>query len=217
MKSSQEFIGILYLRNESSPNIQKIRINKRFMKRPTILWITSRSRSSLVAKIFLNHGLWSDDPVSFGSSYPSYENEYLKSLQKKYNNNFLPVMKETKESDSFVEDVKRYVGSRNCCFKTGIEHFNMWKAFEPYNIFIRRDLSEVVNSLKRKKPDIDVESARKVAQWRYQYMDKCKELYGGVNVDTGKIINGDYEEVYKALEYCNIKPNDELISKSVSK
>jgi len=194
------------------------------VKRPTLLWMTSRSRSSLVAKIFINHGLWlCDKRVSFGtgvsggSSYRSYENCYLKSLQKKHNNDSLPIMKETKESDSFNEEVKKHVGSKNCCFKTGIEHFNMWKAFDPYNIFIRRDLSEVVNSLKQKKPDINVESARKVVEWRYQYMDKCKELYGGVNVDTGKIVNGDYKEVYKALEYCNIKPNDELISKSLLK
>lgn len=188
------------------------------MKKPTLLWITSRSRSSLVAKIFLNHGLWlGDGPVSSGGSYLSYENNYLKSLQKKYNNNSLPIMQEVKESDSFNENAIKHIGSKNCCFKTGIEHFNMWKTFEPYNIFIRRDIEEVINSLKQKRPDTNIEYAREVTQWRYDYMDKCKELYGGVNVDTGKIINGDYKEVYKALEYCNIKPNDELINKSLTK
>lgn len=187
------------------------------MKRPILLWMTSRSRSSLVAKVFKEHGLWlGDGPISSGGSYLSYENNYLKSLQKKYNNNTLPVMKETTSSIQFEREVVSHVGTKNCCFKTGIEHFNMWKSLTPYNIFIKRPVEEVVSSLKQKRPDTDIKYATKVTKWRYNYMDECKRTYGGVIVDTGKILNGDYSEIYGALFYCNIEPVESLVRKAIS-
>jgi hypothetical protein len=191
------------------------------MKRPILLWMTSRSRSSLVAKIFQEHGLWLGDPgpdgkISSGGSYLSYENDYLKSLQKRYTNNILPVMKETISSTQFEREVVSHVGTKNCCFKTGIEHFNMWKSFTPYNIFIRRPVEEVVNSLKQKRPDTDIKYATKVTKWRYNYMDECKRTYGGVDVNTGKILEEDYSEIYEALVYCDIEPIESLVQKAIS-
>lgn len=50
------------------------------MKRPILLlWMCSRSRSSLVAKIFHEHGIWSEhNHQSTVGGYTTYENRALK-------------------------------------------------------------------------------------------------------------------------------------------
>jgi len=52
------------------------------MNRPICLWMTSRSRSSLVSKIFANHGVWWGDTLKKSRGYDTYENQVIQKIQK---------------------------------------------------------------------------------------------------------------------------------------
>lgn len=177
------------------------------MKRPIMLWITSRSRSSLVSKIFINHGVWWGDTYAEISGYEMYENQNIKTLLKKYKTNYWKKVHLTPvfPVKGFVDDLAKLVPENGSwMMKTGVEYFNAFTELKPYNIFIKRPAEDVAKSLSSKRSDVKYEDALHAARWRFDYMDKLQEEFGGVDVNTDKIIAGDFMEIKEAVEYCGI-------------
>lgn len=192
------------------------------MLRPIMLWITSRSRSSMVSKIFVEHGVWWGNTLVQCSGYDTYENQKIKALQNKYKPQWgRPYMKPIQTSPEIFKKFQRELfkivpPDRTWMMKTGIEYFNAYESLEPFNIFIYRPAEDVARSLV-KKTRADYKVALKTAKWRYDYMSKLEEKYGGKWVDTDRVHDGDFEQIKDALEYCGIGPNEEKIKKGITR
>lgn len=189
--------------------------------------MTSRSRSSLVSKIFANHGVWWGNTFKMSKGYETYENQVIKKIQKdiiKPKNGILPYLEElafTEETQQrFHQSLKQHVEKtmpKNCekwSMKTGVEYFNAWKDLNPYNIFIKRDTRGVANSIAEKGIG-DYRHAFIVAQWRFDYMDRIQEKFGGVFISTDDIIKGNYKGVREAMEYCGIDYNERAVESAI--
>lgn len=200
------------------------------MKRPICLWMTSRSRSSLVSKIFANHGVWWGNTYATTKGYQMYENQSIKRIQKeiiKPKKGILPFCEELELTEEVVnkfhESLERYISQQmqsirsargKWSMKTGVEYFNAWKDLNPYNVFIKRDPDGVANSIVQKGIG-GYQQALDATHWRYSYMDRIQDLYGGVFVNTDKIINGDYSDIKQAICYCGIEYSEPHVEKSI--
>lgn len=198
------------------------------MKRPICLWMTSRSRSSLVSKIFANHGVWWGDTPKMSRGYSTYENQVIKRIQKdtiKPKEGRLPYCEKLELNqevlDTFHEKLKTHlyetmpISFSKWSMKTGVEYFNAWKDLNPYNIFIKRNPNSIAKSIQDKKIG-DFDSAYRAANWRFDYMDEIQKEYGGVVIDTDNIISGNYKEVKEAMEYCEIEFDQTALESSIN-
>lgn len=198
------------------------------MNRPIMLWITSRSRSSLVSAIFIKHGVWwgntiaTQDWVEGGKpqSYVSYENQNIKALLKLYKTrhwkkvHLTPVF----PVQGFVDDLYEIVPrDQQWMMKTGVEYFNAFKELNPHNIFVKRSPEGVATSLSTKRSDVVYDDAYKAAVWRFNYMDKLQDKFGGVSVDTDKIIQGDFSEMQTAIEYCGLQWDENKAKEAITR
>ncbi len=190
------------------------------MQRPIMLWITSRSRSSLVSSIFIQHGVWwGDTPVQI-NGYTSWENQHIKGLLKEFKTKYWKKVHLTpvspKWNDEFEQKLSKLVPSdQTWMMKTGVEYFNAFKDLDPYNIFIRRPAEDVARSLANKRRDVVYQDALDAANWRFEYMDKLRDQYGGVDVDTDRIVANDFEQVQQAVEYCELTFDEEAAKKAI--
>ena len=177
------------------------------MNNPVLLWCTSRSRSSLVAKIFINHGLWWGDECRESFGYPTFENQNIKALIKSYKRNIWKIQaKQLAPADAnFIDELKSIVpNDRQWMFKCGAEYFQPFQALEPFNIFIKRNLEDAVRSVCAKHGAISTDDARDIIQWRYNFMDTMRKLQGGMLVDTDRLMAKDFSQIKKAIEYCGL-------------
>ena len=183
--------------------------------RPIMLWITSRSRSSMESNIFIHHGVWWGDTIATQDymennkrkSYVSYENQNIKALLLKFKTkhwkkvHLTPVF----PVDGFAQDLSKILPSdKTWMMKTGVEYFNAFKELNPYNIFIKRTPEGVAKSLSSKRADASYDDAHEAAVWRFNYMDELQKEFGGVSVNTDNIINNDFSEMKEAIEYCGL-------------
>lgn len=198
------------------------------MKRPIMLWITSRSRSSMVSNIFIKHGIWWGDTIARQSwmengkhqSYVSYENQNIKALLKKYKTNYWKKVHLTPvfPVNGFAKDLAKVVPKdKQWMMKTGVEYFNAFKELNPYNIYIKRSPEGVAESLSTKRADVVYKDAYDTAVWRFNYMDELQEQFGGVNVSTDKIVKGDFSEMKQAIEYCELEWDLKKAKKAITR
>ena len=191
--------------------------------------MTSRSRSSLVSKIFASHGVWWGNTPKTSRGYQTYENQIIKQIQKdiiKPKKGVLPFCEELELTEevikSFHASLKKHyllncpLGTNRWSMKTGVEYFNAWKDLNPYNIFIKRDPKGVANSIVEKGIG-EYQHAFDAAQWRYNYMQRIQERSGGVFVSTDDIIKGEYKGVREAIEYCGIEYDEKAVEAAIDR
>lgn len=190
------------------------------MKRPIMLWITSRSRSSMVSSVFINHGVWWGNTRAQISGYEMYENQNIKALLKRYKTQYwkkvhlTPVS--TQWNNQFSKDLKKIVpNDRQWMMKTGVEYYPAFRNLAPYDIFIYRSPEDVAKSLSNKRSDVKYIDALEAAKWRLAYMEQLQKLNGGVFVNTDEIITGDFTSLQDAFEYCDLKFNKNLAKEAV--
>lgn len=187
-----------------------------------MLWITSRSRSSMVSKIFVEHGVWWGDTLVQCSGYDTYENQNIKSLQNKYKPQWgrpfmRPVEADLKVFEEFQKQLAKLVPvDRTWMMKTGVEYFPAYESLNPYNVFIYRPPEDVARSLVE-KTKADYRVAHDVAMWRYDYMSQIKKEHGGVWINTDDVHCGDYSDVKEALEYCDIVFDEKAVEKGITR
>lgn len=190
------------------------------MNRPILLWMTSRSRSSMVSAIFAKHDIFWGDTQKQSAGYDTYENQNIKALQKKVFKNLrgLNPIHVGDPVDEFLKELNKYVPQKiTWSMKTGIEFFNAFVPLNPYNIFITRKAEDVARSLCNKRPGSNYEEALKTVLWRYDYMKDRQAKYGGVFVDTDKIIAGDFSEIKEAIEYCEVPYDEEAVKRAITR
>ena len=182
--------------------------------RPILLWMTSRSRSSMVSAIFAGHGLYWGKTQKQTNGYDTYENHDVNALQRKFKPLWgQPFMRavnaDSKVFEQFQNELNHIVPSdQTCLIKTGVEYYPTYRALNPYNVFITRKPIDIANSLCKKRSDAKYEEALEAVLWRFNYMKQIAEDDGGVFVDTDLVKSGDYSQIKEAIEYCGITFNE---------
>ena len=184
------------------------------MKRPIMLWMTSRSRSSMVSAIFIAHGVWWGDTHKKISGYETNENQNIKVLLQKYKAKHWKKIHLTpvspKWNKQFNKDLEKIVpANKQWMSKTGVEYFPAFVDLNPYNIFIYRRPEDVAKSLNDKRVDVQYRDALHAAKWRFKYMKQLQEQHGGVFVNTDEVIKGDFTSIRDAIEYCGLMFDEE--------
>ena len=190
------------------------------MKRPILLWMTSRSRSSMVSSIFAQHGIFWGDTQKQSAGYDTYENQNIKSLQKKIFKSLrgLDPINDNDPVNEFLKELNKFVPqTRTWSMKTGVEFFNAFLPLNPYNIFITRKPEDIAQSLCNKRPGSNYDEALDVVHWRFNYMKELQAEHGGVFVSTDKIIAGDFSEIKEAIEYCDLEYDEEAAKRAIKR
>ena len=148
--------------------------------RPIMLWMTSRSRSSMVSQIFARHGVFWGGTQKQSAGYDTYENQNIKALQKSTFNGLrtldpIRLPDEDHLVRKFIRDIQKYIPAQGrWSMKTGVEFFNAFLPLKPYNVFILRDPIDVAKSLCKKRADSvwprDKEALLETLNWRFDYM-----------------------------------------------
>lgn len=173
------------------------------MRSPIVLFMTSRSRSSMIAGIFAAHGInWGDRQLP-SAGYDTYENQAIKGLLKSFYG--LPFCTMPEPIDAFIKGLYEIVPhNETWLMKTGIEYFELFQPLSPFNVFLLRKPEDVAWSICQKRPNADYEVALKAAKWRFAAMRAMQAKTGGVFIDTDRVITGDFEQLRVAMEYCGV-------------
>jgi len=158
----------------------------------------------MVAAIFAAHGLYWGARQQQSAGYDTFENQQIKAILKAHYG--LPFCEFTPVGTTAVlsEILAVVPHDRPWVMKTGIEYFNVFKPLTPFNVFITRPLESVVKSICAKRKGADPEVARQAAEWRYTQMKILHQQYGGVWIDTDRVVSGDLTQIREALEYCGV-------------
>jgi len=173
------------------------------MRSPIMLWMTSRSRSSMISGIFAAHGVFWGRQQKQSAGYDTYENQEIKTaLKKHYGLPFCTMADPTKD---FMSELYSIVpNNETWLMKTGIEYFRVFQPMAPFNVFLLRKPEEVVKSICQKRKGSDPAVAEKAVTWRFGMMRQCQARSGGVFIDTDRVIAGDFEQLRVAMDYCGV-------------
>ena len=173
------------------------------MRSPILLFMTSRSRSSMIAGVFAAHGVNWGGVQAQSAGYDTFENQAVKQVLKKHYG--LPFCEFAKASGDFLLDLWPIVPQNETWMaKTGIEYFDVFQSLAPFNIYLTRDPEDVARSICQKRPDAQYEPALKAAKWRFAAMRARAAEYGGVFIDTDRVVKGDFTQLREAMEYCGV-------------
>jgi hypothetical protein len=152
-----------------------------------------KSGSSMIASIFVAHGVWAGRSLN-KNKYQTYEWYEMKQAMKRYG----PPL----EGDGFhipdnPERLDSLVRSKRgkWLFKSAPELIGSLLKYNPKIIKIRRDIASIISS-----QCVDKEW-EEVINKRFALMENL----GGVWVDSDQVINGDLSSLEKAFDYCDIE------------
>jgi len=172
------------------------------MRSPIVLWMTSRSRSSMISGIFAAHGLNWGSRQRQSAGYDTFENEAVKQVLKRYYG--LPYCELIESTAAFLNDLYAILPENDTILvKTGIEYFNAFQPLAPFNVYLLRKPEDVAASIVAKR-QVDYDEALKASKWRFSTMRAMQKLAGGAFIDTDRVIAGDFEQLQTAMEFCGV-------------
>lgn len=189
--------------------------------------MSARTGSSIVSGIFARHGLWcgkhqsSSNGAGFGGRYKTYEIVELKPwLHRHFGIAGAELHRPTAaQLRSFMQEVKRLVpNDRPIVCKLGVMFFHLWRPFNPYKIYVKRDLDCAVEaSFARSKWGkrtvfMNKDEIRDAIEKRFAMMDMLHAKYGGKMVHVDRIIAGDYDEIQAAVEYAGLTFDENAVT-----
>lgn len=181
------------------------------MQRPVIILGMARSGTSLVSSIFRAHGFWSgitrsDRP----SNYPTGQHENLavkRMLINRYgraDERMISVPYDENWERIARKILKREGYSGGPWFvKHSALYGKLWIDFNPHWVCIRRDADAIVDSIRRKSRIYDRKDNNFLLDLIANHnnvMDSILEEYGGTNIQSEKLISGDYIELMAAFQ-----------------
>jgi len=177
----------------------------------------------MVSAIFAGHDIYWGNTQKQTNGYDVYENIKITELQHKFKSKWgrafmRPVAATSGVFEQFQNEIKEFVSAdKTWMIKTGVEYFPAFESLNPYNVFIKRNPENVAKSLCNKRPGASYDEALNAVKWRFNFMDQLQSQHGGMVVDTDKIINGDFSDIKKAIEYCGIIFNEEAAKRAIKK
>lgn len=187
---------------------------------PVLILCSSRTRSSLVARVFAEHGLWYSHGKTVGVGYPSYEDVAIKNVLrtalKRSGVGKDWVCKQFPQFDIRDELAKIVPQDTPWLCKVSAEYFPLFQASFPGFpvVCVYRDLQGAVDSIIRKRGGDPLE-ARKIIGWRFEYMNELLVTANAWPVNTDYLIKGDFYEMRQALEASGVIPDYDAMVRAI--
>lgn len=186
-----------------------------------------RTGSSLITKIFHEHGCWIGqiklNPNSH--NYMHYENEPLRNTLMDINTRFWKgkekvygglnvdgqiYRQKIKSMIEFLEPKNPWV------FKCLVDYARLFYQFEPKIVLIKRDEEQCILSTIDNGRKLSKTETRAIYRKRMSSMRKVEKEHGAVWVDVDEVMAGDYTSLKEALEYCGIEFNQEITEQAIN-
>jgi hypothetical protein len=171
-----------------------------------LILMTSRSGSSLVAKIFAAHGFDTGGERVFTHGYETFENAAVNQFMRDHK----PQLKlTTGVFCDYVPGIEKCI-PKNGVVKIGVEYLPVFEHLDPKVITVKRNPEAVASSLatKRGYPE-QAASCMNAVLARFCALDRAREKWGGAEIDTDEIMSGDMSKVRAAFEHFGLEYDDE--------
>ena len=191
-----------------------------------LILCSPRTGSSMVAKIFHNHGVWTGETCKVNRfNYDSYENESLKNCVKSYWHHYSQI--HGKHFGTPMEACQEYINGVNKAianekptnpwlFKMFVEGYKLFLHLKPKFVLIRRDTKQAIQSMKDKNPN-NHDLISKIHNDRMNSMEYIEKTYGAAWVNTDEIIEGNYSSLNNAFDFCGLEFNSIIADNSIEK
>ncbi len=143
-----------------------------------------------------------------GAKYVSYENQQIKRFA-------------TLKDIDFDKELSKIVPSRALwSAKLDIRFYEKFQHLNPYNVFIRRRAEDAAYSECEKRPNRSLKLVLNKKLKAFDQMDACWEKYGGIDVDTDKVVkqleNSEFQEIQAPIEYCGLEFDAKAVRRAYS-
>jgi len=190
------------------------------MYRPIIILGMARSGTSLTAGIFKEHGCWVGKCSAPWDQYPlgDFENKAIKTILHTYPPHWRmkePCPPDPKFSDKAIAVIKSegYTGGP-LAVKHSAMYWKMWKVLDPFYVNVRRDTSQIVDSLKRKGLVVGgMKDWMDRITWHNEQMNRTVNEHNGVDIHPDHIIQGNHVELEMVLDWCGLKYDKAAVDK----
>lgn len=175
-----------------------------------------RSGTSLVAKIFRAHGVWTGLSKNI-RGYRTYEWDSVK-FTIRGNCNWSDRCVFTNIRSAVLQRVDELITERkerHILFKSPPDYHQVMERYNPIIVTVRRHIDSVLASQINGSvwPRHKVERWKKVILRRIALMD---EMNAPV-VDTDEILNGDFSSIKKAIEHCGLPFDFETTERQIDR
>lgn len=179
--------------------------------RPIVILSSPRSGSSMVAGCFAAHGVWVGPDKEPDEMNPKgwFENQQLAHLR------FRDAL--TPENVDEVIRKQGYTGGP-WLHKHTPRYAHCWRHFNPIWVFVRREIGSIAKSRMASNglyDDPNIETGRSVALEDQMAMNDVRDRVGGFDVWAGKIIAGDYSDLYPAFDAADLPLIPKLLNEWV--
>lgn len=177
----------------------------------------------MTAGLFAGHGVWVGTSRGGNENNPKgfFEHTHLKQLLKQtWGTDLLglsgfPPQHKPGFYDKVVTILQKdgYPGGK-WLYKHSALYWRAWGDFKPKFICVRRDIEQTVQS------NIDVglhrgawtkEQLTDIMKAHHREMDIVEKEYGGCNVYTDALVQGDYSSLEKAMGHCEIDFKEKIV------
>lgn len=189
------------------------------MTDPIIIVSMPRSGSSMTAGIFAKHGVWVG-PARKGDRYNAkgyFESLPFKELLIKHAGRIAPAGKLAKPVQGWREIAENTIAKHGYTggpwlVKHSAMYYPVWHEFPNAKyICVRRDADEVMRSGKQS----GFFRADDAVQPHIEALDYCRDVLGGVDVDTAAVVAGDYSTLHKAFAYVGLEFDATIVDEFV--
>lgn len=181
-----------------------------------------RAGSSMVAGCLALHGLWTGECRAPDRHNPHgyFENLRLNgALGRLYRGSIyhdLEPIRSVPRWPSFVEAVKAREGYRGgpWMVKTNAFAWPLWVPFDPVFVLVRRDLDAIAASALRHDPGAGFSLGRwrHIALIHHLQMDRVRDTFGGFDIDSTRLADGDHGQLSAALSAVGIAPDHDGVA-----
>lgn len=192
-----------------------------------LILCSPRTGSSLVTKIFADHGVWlgniSNKDNGFG--HLTYENVNLnlcvknivKSQRVHDEWEYGTPINANAKSLAAVADIVKSINPREpWAYKVSVELAPLFFQFNPKMIFVERDEEQAAQSMVDKGSGRAKTEALDIHRKRMALMQAIQSEHGGEWVDTDELIEGNYKTIKKAVEFVGLTFDPIIVDKSVN-
>jgi hypothetical protein len=166
-----------------------------------LILMTSRSGSSLVAKIFAAHGFDTGGKRVHSCGYETFENAAVNQWIRDHK----PLLKlTTGEFCDFVPGIGTCIPDSGVV-KIGVEYLTLFEQLDPMVITVKRNAGAVAKSLatKRGHPE-QADGCYPSILLRYRALDLARERWNGAEINTDEIMAGDLTKVEAAFGHFGL-------------
>jgi len=165
-----------------------------------LILMTSRSGSSLVAKIFAAHGFDAGEEKVFSCGYETFENAAVN----RWIDKTKPKMrKSTGVPCQYIPGVEELV-TENSLVKTAMEYAGVFENLQPKIVLVKRNVESIIASVTAKRGEGKKRISASSIQMRMLGMERMRQEKGGAWVDTDALVAGDMSSIRAAFEYHGI-------------